>query len=133
MKQILNAGTNQNISVGKSNSGHSIPMVNNKSLHSSEDPLPEASQIAKQVLPDPLQQRIIFYGFGFDYHFFPFIKLGFSPIVVEPSIELLKLALSYNDLEEILPYIFFHLGNVIPDVPRGSKVIALPGYSDLYP
>ena len=131
--EIRRAGNDAEITVSKSASGHPVPVMKQKAINSLDDPIIEARQIATQLLPNPFQQRVIFFGFGFGYHIVPFVKLGFSPIIVEPSVSMLRLALSTVDLREILPYVFFHLGSVIPDIPRATKIVALPAYAELYP
>ncbi|MDB5049658.1 MAG: hypothetical protein JWO30_2729 [Fibrobacteres bacterium] len=132
-EEIRKAGEDAEIRVTVSRSGHPVPVMKQKPINSLEDPIQEAEQIARQLLPDPFQQRVIFFGFGFGYHVMPFVRLGFSPIIVEPSAAMLRLAMSKVDFRDVMPYLFFHLGNVIPDIPRSTKVVALPAYAELYP
>lgn len=92
------------IEVIKSKSGLPTIRVNNRLLHSFYDPIKEAMQlIDEQKFRD--KDNLIIFGFGLGYHISEILRRGIEfnqMFVIEPSIEIFKVALRERDLSEIL-------------------------------
>jgi cephalosporin hydroxylase len=131
--KLRQAPEDPSIETAISRTGQPVPIMRGKPINSADDPVAEAAQIFRGAMADAVQQRLIVFGFGFGYHLYPFVKAGFSPIVIEPSAAMLKRAMSTRDLRDMLPYLHFHVGDMLPDIPRGTNVMAVPAYLTLYP
>jgi len=130
---VIESNQNEDLQVIFSKSGHPVPVLRNKPLHSLDNPMLEGIKFGYQNIESLSQSRVLFVGFGFGYHISPFISKGLSPIIVEPSIPLFKLALMYMDLSSIIPFATFYVGQQIPDIPRKTKLFALDVTAELFP
>lgn len=131
--KIAESGDDDDIYVTRSKSGHAVPVFRSKAVHSLDNPVAESEVIAKQVFSQFTQERILFFGFGFGYHIVPFVQKGLSPIVYEPSLALLKLAFIHVDLTPIIPFVTFHTGTRLPDIPRSTQVFTHNVLAELFP
>lgn len=124
------------LTVAYARSGHPVPLVADRAFHSLEDPLIEGQgdfRAACEEMGELVQQRLIFFGFGFGYHIAPFVAEGLSPIIHEPLPALLNLAMEHVDLSHLIPYVAFHFGAALPDIPRATSVITHPVAAELFP
>jgi hypothetical protein len=94
-----------------SKTGHPIPVVAGKALHSTYDPVREGNRFPSMYQPDGF---IIFFGLGSGYHIRPFLdKESVSGIlIIVESIPVFRAMLEITNLQEILssPVIQFILG-----------------------
>lgn len=111
------------IRVEYSKTGKPVPAYANTSYHSLEDPESEAVYAVNVEMSTASQERVLLVGFGFGYHAQALCRLGYSPIIYEPDIGLLKLAFNMIDLSGILPYATFHAAASIPSIPPKTKVM----------
>jgi hypothetical protein len=58
----------ENYQIKVAKSGHKIPVINDVHLHSSYDPIKEASAFIDKVIKQPLQSNYLILGLGFGYH-----------------------------------------------------------------
>lgn len=130
---IIDARCNDAVDVITVPSGDAIPVFEGKPLHHTQDPIAEGEGIAEKIYKGLSQEKLLILGFGFGYHIRPLTRRGFSPIIVEPSLSIFKLALMHVDLSDVIPFVTFYLGNSIPDIPRGTKVFALDVALALFP
>ncbi|HID96218.1 MAG TPA: hypothetical protein EYP53_09230 [Candidatus Latescibacteria bacterium] len=98
----------EGIEVKISKIGLPVPKIGRISLHSSYDPLGEAEILIRSQMPEgdgPGKKAILVLGLGFGYHIKELLKRveTQTPIfVVEPSLGILRCAMEYVDLEDIL-------------------------------
>ncbi|MCC6952788.1 MAG: hypothetical protein IT290_01585 [Deltaproteobacteria bacterium] len=130
--QLDHAMAAEEVQVYHSTTGEPVPVIRSLPLHSLDDPRADAKRMTEAFCAQP-QQRATIFGFGFGYHLEPIIQAGFSPTVYEPSAATFRLALRSRDLTGILRHIDLHVAPSVPDVPRGSIIVALPGSEHLYP
>lgn len=134
-KRLSTADEYPKLSVKFSRDGQPIPVIKENlwsQLQIDDPALPDMS-IIYQASPLYLQQRIIVFGFGFGYQIIALVKRGFSPIVYEPSLRLLKSAFMNVDLSSIIPFVTFLVEDEIPDIPRATTVLANPIISKMFP
>lgn len=103
--------------VHQSQTGLPICSFNNHFLHSS-DPIAEGEDFVRRLGIGGMQVRVAIFGFGFGYHIEPLVRLGLSPIVFEPSLSALHLALTNRDLTQLLPHVILHAGPRPPDIAQ---------------
>jgi len=132
-QQLVESNQDDNLQVVLSRSGHAVPVLNSNPFHSLENPVIEGEAFASQNIHSLSQERVLFFGFGFGYHIFSFVAKGLSPIIVEPSIPLFKLALMHMDLTSIIPFATFFIGSQLPDIPRKTKIFWLDVATELFP
>lgn len=104
--------------------GQPVLKIGEVSLHSRYDPEREGQSWAaaqgEQISTDPL----IIFGLGLAYHLQPFWDYPGPLYVVEPSIELFRLALEQVDLTPLLKRQALRLGRDFRDLPRPAQLLA---------
>lgn len=121
------------LAVHQSRLGPPIPSIGGIPVHSPDDPVREGREIAESILGDVAQQRILIGGFGFGYHVRACCEFGFSPMVYEPDLMMLKTAFQHCDLSDIIPYTTFYGGVGIPIIAAETKVFIHPSMAQFYP
>lgn len=107
--------------------GELVPEVSGIVLTEAENPA------IPRLFSEDLQQRVIVFGFAFGQHLRHLVQKGFSPIVYEPSPDVLKAALTHVDLRDILPYLTIYSGQFFPDIPRVTRIVAVESYARNFP
>lgn len=124
----------KDVRIAQARDGAAVPVWNgNCPLHSLDNPLAEGEHFARASLKNGRQNRVAIFGFGFGYEVAALIRAGLSPIVYEPSVGLLKLALSSVDLTQVIPFATFTVGNRCPDLPRNTLLMMNEGYRKAFP
>ena len=92
-------------SVLQSKSGHPVLKALNVTFHSLYDPVKEGRQFVEVHLKDgnvKAGDTVRIFGLGFAYHIMPLIDKGIRARIIEPRIEILRIAMEYIDLTGIL-------------------------------
>ena len=88
-----------------SKSGHPVLKALNLTFHSLYDPVKEGRSFVESHLERmPLKpiQMITLFGLGFAYHIFALLEKNITAQIIEPRIEVLRLAMEHVDLKEII-------------------------------
>ncbi len=94
-----------NLKAGESKTGQPTLMVRDKNLHSTYDPVKEGKKWADDFVIEGKEQFCVL-GFGLGYHVKEVLnRIEGKVCVIEPSLEILKVAFQSLDLREIIPKI----------------------------
>jgi hypothetical protein len=114
----------ENYQIKISKSGHKVPVINDVHLHSSYDPIKEASAFIDKVIKQPPQENYLILGLGFGYHVQELVsrleKQNVTPqiVIIEPNN---KTASDCFELEILGVHDHYYVVGKTPDEIYGNK------------
>ena len=108
--------------VAYSKTGHPVLKTTNNSFHSLHDPVTEGCGFVKSNMERNCSKgnrKIAVFGFGFAYHLQVMLDKNIDVIVIEPRIEILRLAMEHIDLVGIIDKF-----EIITDVNQACLIVS---------
>ncbi|MDD3579543.1 MAG: glycosyltransferase [Desulfobacca sp.] len=109
--------------VVQARNGQPILKIGEVSLHSPYDPAVEGQRWAKAQEPLSAGEPLVIFGLGLGYHWQSFLDTADPLYVVEPSLEVARLALEQVDLTPLLERQGLRVGRDFYDLPRPARLL----------
>ncbi|MBW2621526.1 MAG: motility associated factor glycosyltransferase family protein [Deltaproteobacteria bacterium] len=132
-EQVQAAPVSRHAEVFAARSGEMTAVVDGISLHSRFDPIAEAEKWANAawaMVKNAGDKEPVVFGFGLGYHVLALVQNMDLLRVIEPRLDILKLAFSYTDFSPVLSRLTYETRiPAVPDRPPGILLTHTPSRS----